>query len=64
MVFLPSHLFLEQVYNSFMEAYYDADTMECIVQEDYMSEAQREEFCSGFGEMKTAVSPGTLPIRY
>ncbi len=48
MVFLPSHLFLEQVYNSFMEAYYDADTMECIVQEDYMSEAQREEFLQRF----------------
>lgn len=48
MVFLPSHLFLEQVYNSFMEMYYDADTMECIVQEDYMSEAQREEFLLRF----------------
>ena len=48
MVFLPSHLFLEQVHNSFMEAYYDADTMECIVQEDYMSEAQREEFLQRF----------------
>lgn len=48
MVFLPSHLFLEQVYDSFMEAYYDADTMECIVQEDYMSEGQREEFLLRF----------------
>lgn len=48
MVFLPSHLFLEQVYNSFMETYYDADTMECIVQEDHMSEVQREEFLSRF----------------
>ncbi|MDE7274097.1 MAG: ATP-dependent DNA helicase [Lachnospiraceae bacterium] len=48
MVFLPSHLFLEQVYDCFMEAYYDAGTMECIVQEDYMSEAKREEFLLRF----------------
>ncbi len=48
MVFLPSHLFLEQIYNRFMEMFYDADTMECIVQGDYMSEAQREEFLLRF----------------
>lgn len=48
MVFLPSHIFLEQVYNGFMETYYDADTMTCIVQEDYMSEARREEFLLRF----------------
>lgn len=56
MVFLPSHLFLEQVYNCFMEAYYDADTMECIVQEDYMSEVQREEFLSRFQGNETGDS--------
>lgn len=50
MVFLPSHLFLEQVHHCFMEAYYDADHMECIVQEDYMSEAKREEFLLRFQE--------------
>ncbi|MDE6364732.1 MAG: ATP-dependent DNA helicase [Lachnospiraceae bacterium] len=48
MVFLPSHLFLDQVYRCFMEMYYDADSMECIVQEDYMSEAKREEFLLRF----------------
>ncbi len=48
MVFLPSHLFLEQVYRCFMEGYYQADFMECIVQEDYMSEAKREEFLLRF----------------
>lgn len=48
MVFLPSHLFLEQVYDCFMERYHDADAMECIVQEDYMSETQREEFLLRF----------------
>ncbi|MEZ3474411.1 MAG: ATP-dependent DNA helicase [Lachnospiraceae bacterium] len=48
MVFLPSHLFLEQVYRCFIERYYDAGVMECIVQEDHMSEAKREEFLLRF----------------
>lgn len=48
MVFLPSHLFLEQVYACFMEQYFDPHIMECMVQEDYMSEAKREEFLLRF----------------
>lgn len=48
MVFLPSHLFLEQVYDCFMQDYFDESIMECIVQEDYMSEAKREEFLMRF----------------
>lgn len=48
MVFLPSHLFLERVYDCFMEEFFDAEFMECIVQEDYMSEARREEFLLRF----------------
>lgn len=48
MVFLPSHLFLEQVYDCFMQNYFDENIMECIVQEDYMSEARREEFLQRF----------------
>lgn len=48
MIFLPSHTFLERVYDTFMEEYFDADIMECIVQQDYMSEAKREEFLLKF----------------
>ena len=48
MVFLPSHVFLERVYDCFMEDYFDGECMECIVQEDYMSEAKREEFLLRF----------------
>lgn len=48
MVFLPSHLFLEQVYDCFMQEFYDKDVMECIVQESGMSEARREEFLLRF----------------
>lgn len=48
MVFLPSHQFLERVYECFMGEYFDRECMECIVQEDYMSEAKREEFLMRF----------------
>ncbi len=56
MVFLPSHLFLEKVHHCFVEAYYDAEHIECIVQEDYMSEAKREEFLLRFQNEGTEVS--------
>jgi len=48
MVFFPSHAFLEKVYDVFMEYYFDKSIMECIVQEDYMSESMREEFLQRF----------------
>ena len=48
MVFFPSHAFLEEVYDVFMEEYFDENIMECIIQEDYMSEAKREEFLRKF----------------
>ena len=47
MVFFPSHAFLREVYDSFME-YFAEDEIECIVQEDYMNERSREEFLSRF----------------
>lgn len=56
LVFLPSHLFLEQVYRCFMEAHYDAGLIECMVQEDYMSEVKREEFLLRFQENVTTAS--------
>lgn len=48
MIFLPSHTFLEKVHAAFMEEYFDADIMECIIQQDYMSETEREEFLLKF----------------
>lgn len=48
MVFLPSHAFLEQVYDSFMEEFFVPKVMECVVQEERMSEEQREEFLRRF----------------
>ena len=48
MLFFPSHAFLKQVYEIYMH-YFNADeSVECIVQEDYMNEQAREEFLSRF----------------
>ena len=48
MVFFPSHAFLEKVYDCFMQEYFDGSCMECVVQEEYMSEQMREEFLNRF----------------
>ena len=48
MVFFPSHAFLEEVYECFMQEFYDENCMECVVQEEYMSEPMREEFLNRF----------------
>lgn len=48
MVFCPSHLFLEHVYDAYMEAYYEEETVECIIQEEYMNEQAREAFLARF----------------
>lgn len=47
MVFFPSHAFLEEVYECYMEHFGD-ETRECVVQEDYMDEASREAFLARF----------------
>ena len=48
MLFFPSHAFLRQVYDIYMH-YFNADeSVECIVQEDYMNEQAREEFLNRF----------------
>lgn len=48
MVFLPSHAFLAEVYKVFADNYFDEKTMLTLVQEDRMTEEQREEFLSYF----------------
>lgn len=47
MVFFPSHAFLEEVYEFYMEYFVD-DSKECIVQGDYMDEEAREAFLAKF----------------
>ena len=48
MIFFPSHAFLQRIYEVFAEKYYDETYMECVVQEDYMNEADREAFLQRF----------------
>lgn len=48
MVFFPSHAFLQRIYDVFMDCFFDGDRMECLVQEDYMKEKEREEFLQRF----------------
>lgn len=48
MLFFPSHAFLRTIYEIYMH-YFNADeSVECIVQEDYMNEQAREEFLNRF----------------
>ena len=47
-IFFPSHAFLQRIYEVFTEKYYDETYMECVVQEDYMNEADREAFLQRF----------------
>ncbi len=48
MAFFPSHSFLQQVYDKFVEAFGRDSEIECILQEDYMNEEEREAFLARF----------------
>lgn len=48
MLFFPSHAFLRNVYEIYMHYFNAEETVECIVQEDYMNEQAREAFLHRF----------------
>lgn len=48
MVFFPSHAFLQHVLEIYEEYFAEVDRAECLVQEDYMSEEEREAFIRRF----------------
>ena len=48
LVFCPSHAFLEQVYTAYTEHFQDENKVECILQEDFMREEEREAFLQKF----------------
>lgn len=50
MVFLPSHAFLDAVYEAYRNDFYEESDIECIVQDGYMNEKEREEFLNRFRE--------------
>ncbi len=56
MVFCPSHQFLNQVYEAYLNYFYDPQKEECIVQSEYMNEEAREEFLSRFIDVQTQTS--------
>ena len=47
MVFCPSYSFLRTIYDKYVERY-AGDDKECIIQSEYMSEADREDFLARF----------------
>ncbi|MGN0364354.1 MAG: ATP-dependent DNA helicase [Suilimivivens sp.] len=52
MLFFPSHVFLQNVYQAFYQHFLDTSRMDCILQEEYMDEESREAFLTRF-EKKT-----------
>lgn len=58
LVFCPSHAFLEQIYTAYTEHFQDENKVECILQEDFMREEEREAFLQKFREGKNqSLSP-------
>lgn len=47
MVFCPSYSFLQRIYDVYME-YFAGEDKECIIQQEYMKEQDREEFLGRF----------------
>lgn len=48
LLFFPSHQFLEQVYRIYREHFLEEEFQECLIQEDFMSEKDRENFLQRF----------------
>lgn len=51
MVFCPSHLFQEKVYEAYSSHFLLEEQVECILQEDFMTEEDRERFLQRFREV-------------
>lgn len=50
MIFFPSHMFLQQVYERYCDYYLDEGREECLCQEESMDEKSREAFLARFEE--------------
>ena len=48
LIFFPSHSFLQQIYQLFMEGFNTDLEYHCVVQQDFMKEEEREEFLEAF----------------
>lgn len=49
MIFFPSHVFLQNVYDVYSRYFLDETQVECLLQEEYMDEGSREAFLARFG---------------
>ena len=52
LIFFPSHAFLRQVYEVYLEAFYEEEREICILQEERMGEKEREDFLRKFSQTK------------
>ena len=50
MVFFPSHVFLNEVYEAYCNYFREESQVECLIQDDYMNEKEREAFLNRFKE--------------
>ena len=48
MIFFPSHAFLKNVYDIYCNYFLQPETVECLIQEEYMDEESREAFLMRF----------------
>lgn len=62
MVFCPSYSFLQTIYSIYQENF-ASEEKECILQQDYMSEEEREGFLSRFRENTTSDLQTDIAIR-
>lgn len=53
MIFFPSHVFLQNVYDVYSRYFLDETQVECLMQEEYMDEGSREAFLARFTIEKT-----------
>lgn len=64
LIFFPSHAFLRQVYEVYLEAFYEEEREICILQEERMGEREREDFLRKFsGGEELANADGTMNMK-
>ena len=52
LIFFPSHAFLKQVYEVYLEAFYEEEREICILQDTRMGEKEREDFLRKFSRLE------------
>ena len=58
LIFFPSHAFLRQVYEVYLEAFYEEEREICILQEERMGEKEREDFLRKFSQTRSQEEAG------